>query len=135
MACVFWDAHGTIFIDYLEKGRTINRNYYIALLDRLKGEITERRPHLKKKKVLFQQDNAQCHKSVKTMAKLHEIGFKLLRHPPNSPDLVHSDYLLFSDFKRMLAGNKMSSNEKVIAETEASFEATFSYINSKNKTK
>ena len=28
----FWDAHGVIFIDYLEKGKTITRAYYVALL-------------------------------------------------------------------------------------------------------
>ncbi|KAF7271269.1 hypothetical protein GWI33_015838 [Rhynchophorus ferrugineus] len=42
MASVFWDAQGIIFIDYLEKGRTINSDYYIALLDRLKVEIVEK---------------------------------------------------------------------------------------------
>ncbi|GFT82754.1 histone-lysine N-methyltransferase SETMAR [Nephila pilipes] len=123
MASVFWDAHGIIFIDYLEKGRTINSDYYIALLERLKDEITEKRPHLKKKKVLLHQDNAPCHKSVKTMTKIHELGFELLPHPPYSPDLYPSDYFLFSDLKRMLAGKKFSSNEEVIAETEAYFEA------------
>ncbi|KAF7277039.1 hypothetical protein GWI33_009508 [Rhynchophorus ferrugineus] len=41
MASIFWDAHGIIFIDYLEKRRTINSDYYIALLDRLNEEITE----------------------------------------------------------------------------------------------
>ena len=35
MASVFWNAHGVIFIDYLEKGRTITGTYYAALLDRL----------------------------------------------------------------------------------------------------
>ncbi|KAF7266923.1 hypothetical protein GWI33_019849 [Rhynchophorus ferrugineus] len=49
MASVLWDAHGIIFIDYLEKGRTINSDYYIALLDRFKVEISEKQPHLKKK--------------------------------------------------------------------------------------
>ncbi|KAF7287817.1 hypothetical protein GWI33_000171 [Rhynchophorus ferrugineus] len=34
-----------------------------------------------------------------------------------------SDYFLFSDLQRMLAGKKCSSNEEVIAETEAYFEA------------
>ena len=53
MASVFWGTHGIIFIDYFEKGRTTNSDYYIALLDRLKGEIAEKRPHLKKKKVLL----------------------------------------------------------------------------------
>lgn len=123
MASVFWDAHGILFIDYLEKGRTINSDYYIALLERLKDEIAKKRPHMAKKKVRFHQDNAPCHKSMKTMAKLHELGYELLPHPPYSPDLAPSDYFLFADLKRMLAGKKFSTNEEVIAETEAYFEA------------
>ena len=39
MATVFWDALGILFIDYIEKGRTINSEYYIALLVRLQEEI------------------------------------------------------------------------------------------------
>ena len=58
MASVFWDPHGIIFIDYLEKGKTINSDYYTAILDHLNAEIVEKRPHMAKKKVLFHQDNA-----------------------------------------------------------------------------
>ncbi|KAF7280076.1 hypothetical protein GWI33_006427 [Rhynchophorus ferrugineus] len=100
MASAFWDAHGIIFNDYLEKGRTINSDYYIALLDHLKDEIAEKQTHLKKKKVLLHLDNAPCHKSVKTMTKIHELGFELLPHPPYSPDLAPSDHFLFCDFKK-----------------------------------
>ncbi|KAL7724069.1 hypothetical protein ACLKA6_012721 [Drosophila palustris] len=50
MASVFWDAHGIIFIDYLQKGQTINSDYYMALLERLKDEIAKKRPHMAKKK-------------------------------------------------------------------------------------
>lgn len=57
------------------------------------------------------------------MAKIHELGYELLPHPPYSPDLAPSDYFLFADLKRMLAGKKFKSNDEVIAETEANFEA------------
>ena len=30
-ASIFWDAQGILFIDYLEKGRTVNSKYDIAL--------------------------------------------------------------------------------------------------------
>lgn len=50
MASVFWDARGIIFIDYLEKGKTITAKYYVELLDRLDEEIKKKRPHLNKKK-------------------------------------------------------------------------------------
>lgn len=123
MASVFWDTHGILFIDYLEKGKTINSEYYMALLDRLSEEIKKKRPQTQKKKVLFHQDNAPCHKSAKTVVKLNELRFELLPHPPYSPDLAPSDYWLFADFKRMLQGKRFGSNEEVIAETEAYFEA------------
>jgi hypothetical protein len=34
LASVLWDARGIIFIDYLEKGQTVNNEYYMALLER-----------------------------------------------------------------------------------------------------
>ena len=78
MASVFWDAHGILFIDYLEKGKTINSDHYMSLLDRLSAKIKKERPDMQKKKVLFQQGNAPCHKSMKTMVKLSELSFELL---------------------------------------------------------
>ena len=78
---------------------------------------------MQKKKVLFHQNNAPCHKSMKTMVKLNELSFELLPHPPSSPDIAPSDYWLFADLKKMLQGKRCGSNEEVIAETEAYFES------------
>ena len=47
LADVFWDAQGILFIDYLEKGRTISREYFITLLVRSKEEISKKRPQMK----------------------------------------------------------------------------------------
>ena len=99
VASVFWNAHGFLFIDYLEKGKTINSERYISQLMRLKNEIGEKRLQMKKKKVLFHQDNAPCHKSLATMAKLNELSFELLSHPPYSSDLAPSHFYLFADLK------------------------------------
>ena len=85
---------------------------------------------MKKKTVLFHQDNAPCHKLIATMAKLHEVCFKLLPHPAYSPDLAPSNYWLFADLKRMLQGKRFGSNE-VISETEAYFEAKDKSFNKK----
>jgi [histone H3]-lysine36 N-dimethyltransferase SETMAR len=63
------------------------------------------------------------HNQIKTTAKLHELRWELLPHSPYSPDLAPSDFFLFADLKRMLAGKKFSTNEEAIAETEAFFEA------------
>ena len=123
LTTVFWDANGISYIKYLEKGRTINSEYYMALLMRLKEEIAKKRPQMKKKTVLFHQDNAPNYKSIPTIAKFHEFQFELLPHPPCSSDLAPSDYYPFSDLKRMPQGKRFGSNEEVISETEAYFEA------------
>ena len=90
---------------------------------RLKEEIAKKRPQMKKKKVLFHQDNAPCQKSIATMAKLHELHLELLLHTPYSPDLAPSNYWLYADLKRMLQGKRFSFNKEVISETEVYFEA------------
>lgn len=59
LACLFWEAHGTLFIDHLETGRTTNKEYYITLLVYLKNEIVKTEFKIEKKKVLFYQANAQ----------------------------------------------------------------------------
>lgn len=61
MASVNWNAHGIYFIDYLPKEKTIDSEYYQALLDRLADVIKQKRPHMGKKQSLFHQDNAPCH--------------------------------------------------------------------------
>ena len=92
LATVFWDAQVILFIDYLEKGRTTNSEYYIALLVCLKEEIAKKKPATNdEEKVLFHQDNILCHKSIAMMAKLHELHFELLSYPPYSPDLDPSN--------------------------------------------
>jgi len=53
MASLFWDAEGILFIEYLEEGKTITREYYSNLLTRLGEEICEKGPGLQKKKIIF----------------------------------------------------------------------------------
>ncbi|XP_032676157.1 histone-lysine N-methyltransferase SETMAR-like [Odontomachus brunneus] len=117
LATVFWNAHGIILINYPEKGRTITGENYASLLDRLNDEIKKKRPHLTKKKILFYQDIAPAHKSIKAMAKLNEF----LLHPPYFPDLAPCNFYLFPNLKRWLQGKRFAPNEEVESETDAYF--------------
>jgi len=78
MASVFWDTEGILFIDYLEKGKTITGEYYSNILTRLNEVIREKRPGFAKKKnnnKIFYQDNAPAHKTVLGNGKIK--GFAL----------------------------------------------------------
>ena len=79
----------------------------MALLDRLNAEIKTKLPHMQKKKVLSHQDNALCHKSMKTKVELNGLSFELLPHPPHSPDLALSDYWLFADPNKNAPGKEI----------------------------
>ena len=121
MASIFWDAKGVLLIDYLEKGKTINSEYYCNLLDQLDKNIREKRSGLQKKTIIFHQDNARVHTSFLTMVKLNELKYELFEHPPYSPDLAPSDYYLFRNLKQFLRGKRFSSNEEAIAAVEQYF--------------
>ena len=88
IASVFWDMHGILLINILPKSQTINSDCYIALLDRLEDAIKKKRPHMAKKKPLFQQDNAPVHRSMKTIVKLNDLRFESLPHPLYSPHVA-----------------------------------------------
>ena len=120
LASVFWNVQGILFIDYLEKGRTINSEYHIALLVHLKEKITKKTATKEEAKNALLPRQCTCHKS---MAKQCELHFELFLHPPYSPDLGPSNCWLFADLKRTLQGKRFSSNEEVILESKASFEA------------
>jgi len=53
MASVFWNAEGILFIDYLEKGKTITGEYYSNLLTRLDKKFFRKDPVCKQKKLSF----------------------------------------------------------------------------------
>jgi len=110
-----------LFIDYLEKGKTITEEYYSNLLTRLDEKICEKRPGLQKKKIIFYQDNAPAHKSVFAMGKLRDVHYELLEHPPCSPDLASSDFSLFPQLKLFFAGQRFSSNQDAIAAAKGYF--------------
>jgi len=109
MATVFWDSQGVIYIDYLEKGKTVTGLYYAELLGRFAAEL------------LFYHNNAPANTSALAKAKLVELGYELLPHPPYSPDLAPCDFFLLPSLKKSFAGQKFAPNEEVVAATETYF--------------
>ena len=72
--------------------------------------------------MLFQHDNALAHTSAIATAKLFDLRYEILPHPPYSPDLAPSDYFLFPNMKSCFGGKRFSSNEEIIAATNKYFD-------------
>ena len=112
MLRVWWDWKGIVHHELLEPGQTINSTLYCQQLMRLNQAIQEKRPELiNKKGVVFHHNNARPHISLVTRQKLRELGWEVLMHPPNSPDLAPSNYHLFRSLKNSLNGVKLASKE------------------------
>ena len=67
MTSVFWDAEGILFIDYLEKGKTITGEYYSNLLTRL-DEKNRKKNHF---------SSGQCTRSQNCLGNGKIKGFAL----------------------------------------------------------
>ena len=123
MASVFWDYLGVILIEYLQKGHTVTGQHYSGQLKRLREAIKEKRSGELTRGILFHQDNVPAHTSVVAMATNHVCGFELVSHPPYSPDLAPSDFYLFPQMKKALAGRHFASDDDVIAAVEEFLES------------
>uniref|UniRef100_A0A673BIC6 Histone-lysine N-methyltransferase SETMAR n=1 Tax=Sphaeramia orbicularis TaxID=375764 RepID=A0A673BIC6_9TELE len=87
----------------------------------LRKAIKSKRPGKLSKGVLFHQDNAPAHKLTVAMAAVKDCGFELVDHPPYSPDLAPSDYFLFPNMKKHLAGKRYQTDDEVISAVEDFF--------------
>lgn len=100
MLSIWWMASGPVHWELLPRGQTITSEVYCAQLDRVQAALRLR--GIDPARVCFQQDNAKPHTSRRTLAKLNELGWDVLKHPPYSPDIAPSDYHLFRSLEHFL---------------------------------
>lgn len=113
MATDFWDWRGILLVDFLHECRTINAAYYCKLLGEVKLAYQCKRRNCPIRDVLLLHDNARPHTAAVTQAKLMEIYWETLEHPPYSPDLSPCDFHMFGPLKDALGGKRFENNEQV----------------------
>ena len=109
------DEIATITISFLERGNTVNSENYCELLTQVKKDIKNKRRGLQSRGVILLQDNARPHTEARTLAKIEDLGWKLLTHPPYSPDHAPSDFHLFGPLKESMKGIHFQTDEEVKA--------------------
>ena len=62
---------------------------------------------------MLYQDNARSHTSLVTRQKLLELDWDVLPHPPYSPDLAPSDYILFRSLQNSLNGKNFNNDDDI----------------------
>ncbi len=116
MIAVFFRRTGMVTAIPLEKGRTVNADWYTEVcLPAVFKALEEERPSGGLRGILLHHDNAPAHTAAKTMDFLHDTGVQLIPHPPYSPDLAPADYFLFPEAKKELRGKRFKSAELAVA--------------------
>ncbi|RUS78489.1 hypothetical protein EGW08_013736 [Elysia chlorotica] len=123
MLSCFWDCEGIIMTDYMEKGKTITREYYSGLLKRLRSELVRRRRGKLRNGVLLLHDNAPAHRARQAVETADQCNYEILPHPPYSPDLAPSDFCLFPNLKKSIKGRRFEDIEGAISAVEEWFQA------------
>ena len=91
-----FDSTGMIYIHWFPTGQTVNKEYYVEVLGKLRERLSRKKPALfKSGQWHFYQDNAPVHKSIIVTDYLTKMGIKTIPHPPYNPDLASCDFLLF----------------------------------------
>jgi histone-lysine N-methyltransferase SETMAR len=107
MLIVFWNRNGPLHWDLLPAGETINAERYCEHLDRCNQAL----PRRHRRNVILLHDNARPHIARLTQAKLTELHWERLDHPPYSPDLSPSDYHLFRSLEHFLSEQRFRNIE------------------------
>jgi len=118
MATILWDSKGVLYVDFLTEHRTINTEYYSALLECPVNTAIRNKRKRAQTSVSFFQDNAHPHVAARTMDIIQKLNRNILPHPPYSPDLAPSDYHLFSPLKGHLGRKRFCNNEEVIRDVQ-----------------
>ena len=89
----FFDYRGVVHHKFVPEGQTVNKEYYLAVLRRLREALRHKRPDLRADNSwIFYHDNS-------------------LSHSPYSPDLALFDFFLFPKLEYSLQGTRHESIE------------------------
>ncbi|GFU94775.1 transposase [Trichonephila clavipes] len=94
--------------ELLPHGQTLNSDLFYKQLDRLKLAIDQKWPTEKRCSVPSERHATHVYSDSPETQELH---WKVLMHPPYSPDLAPNDYHLFLVLQYFLSDKKLGSRE------------------------
>jgi hypothetical protein len=122
MLAIVWNPRGFHLIKVLDKGRKSNAGYYIAEILEPSSQSRSIETAGNERKLMVHADNAHPHITKLSTQYFNENQMKSAPHPPYSPDLTPSDFYLFGDAKRCLAGLSFKDADHLFAAIEGVLE-------------
>ena len=114
MLLAFFDSEGIVHHEYAPGGQTVNKEFYLEVLRRLRESVHQKRPEKwRNGDWILHHDNAPSHTSHLVQQFLAKHGTAQLQQPPYSPDLTLCDFFLFPRLKKVLKGHRFEATEDI----------------------
>ena len=113
-------------LQLLNPGETITSEKYAPQIDKTYWKLQCLQPKLVNRK-------ARPHISQPMLQKLNELGYKVLPHPPYSPDLLTTDYHFFKHLNNFLQGKHFHNQQDAENAYKNLSDAQFFYARTINK--
>ena len=116
--CIRRFLQWVVHYEFLPPGQTVNKEYYLSVMRRLREAIRKKRPELWANNSWFlHHDNAPSHTALILREFFAKNSTNIVPQPPYSPYLAPCDFWLFSKLKRPLRGNRFESIEDIKRES------------------
>ena len=113
MLTCFFNSRGIVHHEYVPEGQTINKDYYLEILRRLRDAVRRKRPdRWTGKNWQLHHDNAPAHPADVIKSFLAKNNMALVRQPTYSPHLVPCHFWLFPQVKNYPIGDAISVTQE-----------------------
>ena len=113
----FWDFHGVVKIDFIDKNTRIKSQYDVEILRETRSC---RKAPIFKRYILH--DNTAIHTSQLTKSEIEKLSIEAMPHPPYSLDLAPSDFFLFLHLKSHQHGHRFTDPEGLKEKVKSFFD-------------
>jgi histone-lysine N-methyltransferase SETMAR len=87
MLITFFNIKGTVHVESIPQGQTVNQANYVEILKRLREAVGIKRPEVWPNDWILHHDNAPAHKALSVKEFQAQKSITEMGHPPYSPDL------------------------------------------------
>jgi transposase len=102
------------FTKIIPHGQTVNKEFYVAVLKRLREAVRWKRPQLwMNQSWVLHHDNAPAHSLFLVTNFLAKNKTTVVPQPPYSPDLAPVDFFLFPKLKSTLKGRRFDTFDEI----------------------
>jgi len=114
MLIVCFDWKGIIHHEFVPRGETVNKEFYLKVMKRLREAERRKRPEAWTNKTwMLHHDNAPAHVSLLIREFLVKQDTIVVAQTSYSPDLAPVDFFLFPKLKSTLKGRRFQTIEEI----------------------